>query len=358
MGLTDRREGEPSLSVVIPSFNSAEWLPSTLRALESALIRTTWDVEIIVVDDGSTDDTPAVLELLSSSLSYPIRVVRQENGGRFLARWAGIQAARSEDLLVLDSRLLLDSSSLEYLESAIGANPAAKVWNGHVITDPAAPLVGHFWLVPTFLFWGDYLSKPRPTRITLENFDRVPKGTGCLIVPKQLFERASIESWPAENARLTSDDTKLLRFIATESPIQLDPRFSAVYRPRTTIRKFLAHAWERGTLFVDSYAGTTPGRNVVLVSLVVFPVIGLGVLIAAFIRRFWVLSSAIAVAGAVALAIPVALASLRGVPMRARLSYVLFVVPFGMAFVAGLARGIVVHRKSFRRLGPIKKAVL
>jgi hypothetical protein len=94
-------------------------------------------------------------------------------------------------------------------------------------------------------------------------------------------------SWPEENARFTSDDTKLLRRISDEQPIRLEPGFSATYRPRTTVKRFLAHALNRGTMFVDSYAGTSRARDAVLLLLVVLPPLFLVAAAASAITGRW-----------------------------------------------------------------------
>ncbi|MHA6667350.1 glycosyltransferase family 2 protein [Homoserinimonas sp. A447] len=338
-----------SLSVVIPAYNSAEWLPTTLDSLAKALQRTSWTAEVVVVDDGSTDDTVAVLSSLQKSFPYPIRIVEQRNQGVFLAVWEGLKKANFEQLLILNSRLILREDALEFVEAAQATDPTREAWNGHVATDPSAPLVGRFWEVPTHLFWGSYLANPRTTLITSENFDMVPKGTGCFLVQKDLFRRAYEVSWPDTNARFTSDDTKLLRFVAAHSPIRLEPSFFATYRPRTTFRKFLAHARGRGTMFVDSYAGTSAARNVVLLLLGILPPIFLIALIALAAAGQWAGFWVVAAVGVAALVAPAIVAAARRCPPRACLSYLCFVVPFGVAFWTGLVRGLVVHRKSFAR---------
>lgn len=337
------------VSVVIPSYNSAPWLPSTLASLVRALSMTTWSAEIVVVDDGSTDETPATLAGLETPLlPYSLRVVTQENKGRFFARWEGIQAARHDLVLIMDSRLLVNANSLKHLDAALKAGATERVWNGHVATDRAAPLVGRFWEVPTYTFWGSYLKRPQVTLITLENFDRVPKGTGFLFLEKDLFARACLEAWPVENAHLTSDDTKLLRFMAAETPIRLDPDFSAIYRPRTTIKQFLAHSWSRGTLFVDSYAGTTRLRNFVLVALALLPPLVFVLIVALFVNGSAAVAWVTLGAGVLVLLVPLLVAASRGCPKKAQFSYLTFVLPFGVTFWAGLTRGIFVHRRSFR----------
>lgn len=85
------------VSIVIPAYNAAAYLPA---ALASALAQTHDDCEIIVVDDGSDDDTPAVL----APFGDRIRTVRRdESGGASSARNEGIRAATGEYVAFLDS---------------------------------------------------------------------------------------------------------------------------------------------------------------------------------------------------------------------------------------------------------------
>ncbi|MFF1878070.1 glycosyltransferase family A protein [Leifsonia sp. NPDC058230] len=341
-----------SLSVVIAAYNSGPWLPSTLASLVTAIQRASLDAEIIVVDDGSTDDTRDVLERFRATSPVEVRVVSQENRGRFLARWAGVQEARSARLMIFDSRLLLDPDALSYLRSRDEGLPEGQVWVGHVPTDESSSLVGRFWEVPTHLFWGSYLANPRPTEITATNFDRVPKGTGCLVIGRALFEQACLAAWPEENADLVSDDTKILRYVVATQTMRLDPGFRAIYRPRTTVGAFLGHAFDRGTLFVDSYAGTSVLRNVVLVALVLAPPLAVVLLVLAIVAGLgWAVAVIVALV-VLGLALPAVLAAFRACPPRAVLSYFTFVVPFGALFWCGIARGVFVHRRSFGRIHP------
>ncbi|MFB3903307.1 MAG: glycosyltransferase family 2 protein [Acidobacteriota bacterium] len=86
----------PSVSVVIPAFNQAGYLAD---AIQSVLAQTYSDYEIIVVDDGSTDETRAVVE----SQGPGIRYVWQENQGLAGARNTGIREARGRYVALLDS---------------------------------------------------------------------------------------------------------------------------------------------------------------------------------------------------------------------------------------------------------------
>ena len=92
-----------SVSVIIPCFNQADFLA---EAIESALGQSEKPKEVIVIDDGSTDNTPEVAR------RYPdVHYIRQKNSGLALARKTGFDASKSKYLIFLDSddRLPLDS---------------------------------------------------------------------------------------------------------------------------------------------------------------------------------------------------------------------------------------------------------
>ena len=89
----------PLLSIVIPSYNGAAYLP---RAVSSAFAFSNVPVEVLVVDDGSTDDTPAVLQGLARDFPA-LKMFRKDNGGLSSARNFGIEQASGCYLVLLDS---------------------------------------------------------------------------------------------------------------------------------------------------------------------------------------------------------------------------------------------------------------
>ena len=90
----------PTVSVVLPTFNRATLLP---RALESIIAQTHEAWEIVLVDDGSIDDTPQVIDQYARSLGDRLVVIRQENKGCSDARNTGIEASRGRFVAFLDS---------------------------------------------------------------------------------------------------------------------------------------------------------------------------------------------------------------------------------------------------------------
>lgn len=331
--------------MIVPSYNSAAWLPATLRCIDRALHNVD-DSEIIVVDDGSDDDTIDVLASLSQELGTTLRTVSHENQGRFLARWTGLQEAKYGRLLFVDSRVTLAPDALDYVFSIDGGD--SQTWVAHV-ENSGSSLLGRFWEAPTHVFWGRYLRNPQPSILTAENFDSYPKGMGCLIVDRAQFEKACLASWPEDGQKLISDDTRLLRDLVEQSPLRLDPGFRADYQPRVQLRSFLSHAFDRGTLFVDSYAGTSTLRNVILVALVVAPVATLVALIAAVSSGAWAWVVGLLALVLVLIAIFIVAAAVNRCRGSAILSFIVFFLPFGLVFWAGLARGLIVHRRAFTK---------
>jgi glycosyltransferase involved in cell wall biosynthesis len=110
----------PTISVVIPAYNSARYLPA---AVESVLRQTVRDVEVVVVDDGSTDDTPAVM----AGYGPPVRYVRQPNGGVSAARNRGIAEARGRYIAFLDADDTWLPGKLEHQMAVLRDHPGRRL---------------------------------------------------------------------------------------------------------------------------------------------------------------------------------------------------------------------------------------
>jgi glycosyltransferase involved in cell wall biosynthesis len=89
---------KPLVSIIIPCYNCRKFLR---EAIESALAQSYSNVEVVVVDDGSTDETPAILQ------SYPAKFVQQTHQGVSAARNHGIRASSGEYLVFMDCDDLL-----------------------------------------------------------------------------------------------------------------------------------------------------------------------------------------------------------------------------------------------------------
>jgi len=107
------------VSIIINNYNYARFLSA---AIDSALAQTWHPLEVVVVDDGSTDDSWSVIQRYGSR----VRAIRQANGGQGAAYNAGFAASRGQWVLFLDADDLLDADALQRM-MALAEAEVAKV---------------------------------------------------------------------------------------------------------------------------------------------------------------------------------------------------------------------------------------
>jgi len=123
--------GIPRVSVIMPVYNGAATIR---RALESVFAQTLTDYEVVVVDDGSTDDTVSVL----AEYGDRVRVVRQANRGLPAARNAGVVSSRGELLALIDHDDEWLPDKLERAVAAMRAEPdAALLYSDMIVVNEA-----------------------------------------------------------------------------------------------------------------------------------------------------------------------------------------------------------------------------
>jgi len=135
----------PTCAVIIPCYNGARFLEQTVASLFD---QTCPPNEIIVVDDGSTDDSAAI----ASRLDSRIQVIRQPNRGESAARNVGLKAATSDYVLFLDADDLLAPDAIRRVAAAVaGAPDAVAVMGTSSFGDsPETPL--QHWPTPSTFF--------------------------------------------------------------------------------------------------------------------------------------------------------------------------------------------------------------
>lgn len=203
---------EPVISVVIPTWNAADYLPATL---DSIFAQSYDRFEIIVVDDGSTDGTADLI----SGYGERIRCISQENwGGPSRPRNAAIEAARGELICFFDADDLMDPDKLALAVDVFARLPEVDfVFTGFREIDEAGATLND-----------DFLAEYKDFRAHLESTDHRDAhllagrtayslllranfiGTSSVVCRRDLFDRVG----PFDEEMLNSDDIDMWRRIA------------------------------------------------------------------------------------------------------------------------------------------------
>jgi len=112
----------PILSVIVPCYNSSRTLASCLEAIKLSAAN---DTEIIVIDDGSTDNSAVIAE------KYADKLIRLKNNlGKSYARKAGIDAASGEVIVNIDSDVIIQKDTLNIITRYFADNPETDAVTG------------------------------------------------------------------------------------------------------------------------------------------------------------------------------------------------------------------------------------
>ena len=223
-------------SVVIPLYNKQH---SIVNTLQSVLSQTYKDFEIIVVDDGSTDDSANVAEAtLRECMVYGVRaphestdfvgapteckgrVIRKANGGVCSARNRGIQEAKYDYIALLDGDDLWDEHYLEEQIKLIQDFPEAKMWGINFAEMSEGKLIR---TLPTGL--------PEGYRGYVENYFQITGRisdlycSSSVVIKKEVFDRVGFFD---ERIKYAEDSDMWFRIIATY-PVVFYDRYMVFY---------------------------------------------------------------------------------------------------------------------------------
>lgn len=115
---------KPLISVIIPAYNYAGMLS---RSVGSVLSQLTPEVELIVINDGSTDSTQMVLDKILSDSDKNFRVIHQENKGLAFVRNKGVVEAVADYLIFLDADDQLENQAVVNILSHLKKNPESRM---------------------------------------------------------------------------------------------------------------------------------------------------------------------------------------------------------------------------------------
>jgi succinoglycan biosynthesis protein ExoO len=219
----------PVISVVVPAYNSAKWIE---RAIDSALAqRIDMEIEVIVIDDASTDNTAGIVASRYEGPTVRL-IVLTDNGGPARARNRGMRDARGDYIALLDSDDMFAPgrlSCLFALAEDTGAEIVAdrfRMVNGDVEREyPSTP-----W------FDSDY------TEVSAAEFVKYDLGATKPILRRQLLDRHGLEF--SESLRYSEDFDLFLRAILAGGRMLLhrDAMYIRMARADSISRNFEAGA--------------------------------------------------------------------------------------------------------------------
>jgi glycosyltransferase involved in cell wall biosynthesis len=234
------------LSVVIPTFNNATEIEACLKAVsEQDSFELGIDYEVIVVDDGSQDDTVEVVKKFPK-VQY---IKLAQNMGRIEARRAGCEATVSDLILFVDARVRVAGDLLKVF---FGFNLQPAYCGTIKSSEGEGTTIDRLFQALRRLYYGrGYVMKDEVFKVTSENFDKTPKGTGCLFCSKQMF----LEAIPKGASKDTNDDTKILSYIVNDlkCPLYRLRELKIHYSQRQEVHSIYSWFTQRGVFFADYY---------------------------------------------------------------------------------------------------------
>ncbi|TGC08027.1 glycosyltransferase family 2 protein [Methanolobus halotolerans] len=221
-------ERMPLVSVVIPLYNKQLYIK---RAIESVLIQTTQDFEIIVVDDGSTDKSAEIVQNINDRR---IRLIQQRNGGVSVARNRGIKEAKADLIAFLDAD---DEWLPDFINTVIELRQK--------FPDAGAYLTNYFHYINT-----NIESQKKiygiPTQacfgILHSYFESATKGadpitSSNVLIPKQIFD--IVGKFPVDES--WGEDSDMWGRIALRYPIAYSGKKCSIYHAEIRNKNFIKH---------------------------------------------------------------------------------------------------------------------
>jgi O-antigen/teichoic acid export membrane protein/glycosyltransferase involved in cell wall biosynthesis len=228
--MTISRDRKLLFSVIVPTHNRHADLRSTLASLKRQTLPSA-SYEIIVVDDGSTDQ--AVAYLAEEQKQGSVRALRQENKGPAAARNAGVQVARGEFLAFTDDDCVVPENWLSRFSEVFSATKADAIGGTAENKVPFA-LSAVYQDMATFFYERENQVPGRARFLTTNNF-------AC---KREVLETSGLFD---QRFRLGGSDRELvLRLVRDGKRVVFEPTLKVEHHHRFTLYSYLSHLYRQG----------------------------------------------------------------------------------------------------------------
>lgn len=205
------------VSVILPAYRSAAFIESTLASVTSQIGVT---LEVIVVDDGSPDDTAMIVSRVAAASPVPVRLLRQTNQGIAAARNAALRVAKGRYIAFIDHDDVWRADKLRIQVALLDNSPDVGIaYSGFIVWDPSTP--------PSFpdeeidaTQWVSELSGWIYHQLLLTNWVLF----STALFRREVFEcigLLDLELPPADDWDLVLRASRLFRFVKLQSPLAL-----------------------------------------------------------------------------------------------------------------------------------------
>jgi len=230
----------PKISVIIPAYNAEDCL---LKSAKSVLCQTSADLELIIVDDGSTDATAEICASLAERDGRG-RVISQINSGVSAARNAGMAAAKGEYIAFVDADDVLEQGAYRKMRQAMESTGADCAMCGHWRTYPD----GHREEDPPPFESGraDWPEIREKLLIPLLA-DRISENLVLGTVWRYLFRRERIEALGLSfSGAYLEDELFLIEYFAEETSLACvsEPLYCYFQNPKSATRRYMPRLLE------------------------------------------------------------------------------------------------------------------
>ncbi|MBC3950770.1 glycosyltransferase family 2 protein [Pseudomonas folii] len=229
---------EPLVSVVIPAYNYAKTLPRAVNSVLAQLDENT--AELLVIDDGSTDTTPQVLEQLLAENPGRFRMLRKPNGGLSSVRNRGIEEARGQYLIFLDADDEMAPDALNTVLEHIAEHPESRL------------IIGGHWSAFDDGRRSVHVPKPLPApaeqRVRGYLLDKtISLSNGACVMHRDVFEPGL---YP-ENLRNAEDIPVFAQVLARFTCSVIDKPLAIIHKHADSMRHDLKQSLASGLKVVD-----------------------------------------------------------------------------------------------------------
>jgi len=274
------------ISIVIPTYNASRFMPALLESIFNQAVN---DMEVIIVDDCSTDNTVEIVT------KYPVRIIQMEtNAGPARARNRGVNEAEGDIIFFLDSDVLVLEGTIKEVEEYFKNNPDVQCIIGICATTPL-----NSGFVPTYMAMFEYI------HLIGQQYDAVSVfAPRCGAIKKDFF--LAIGGYDEQYKGADVEDFELARRINKKDSIILNPKLQ-VRHQFADFRQALKIYFKRTVMWVhlffrekklDNAGPTSPSNGIAAIcafssflSLLLMPFVGFAHYLFVFLAVPYLLSN-------------------------------------------------------------------